>query len=175
MIGKPRFTARVSSNNAHSQRWVRGLGDSQTAFEEKVLAVFQPDILISTQYLATYRRKFHLNPEQVLMLAVLEDAIICFQDHVAATCKRKRLLHQEAEQWFLDDDRSYLFSFENICDSLGLEPSYLRQGLARWKETALAKGARFDKNVNRSPSKRVHKNVHHNEFLLRNSARTGAE
>lgn len=170
MIGKPRFTAQVSNNNAHSQRWVRGISESQTAFEEKVLAVFQPDILISTQYLATYRRKFHLNPEQVLMLAVLEDAIICFQDHVTATCKRKRLLHLEAEQWFLDEDRSYLFSFENVCDSLGFEPSYLRQGLARWKEAALARGSRLEKSVNRSQSKRVHKNVHHDELLVRNSA-----
>ncbi len=169
MIGKPRFTAQVSSNNTHSQRWVRGLSQPQTAFEEKVLAVFQPDILISAQYLATYRRKFHLNPEQVLMLAVLEDAIICFQDHVAATCKRKRLLHLEAEQWFLDDDRSYLFSFENICDSLGFEPTYLRQGLARWKEAALAKGSRLQKSVNRSQSKRVHSDVNGDE-LISNSA-----
>ncbi len=170
MIGKPRFTAQISSNNAHSQRWVRGLSQSQTAFEEKALAVFQPDILISTQYLATYRRKFHLNPEQVLMLAVLEDATICFQDHVAATCKRKRSLHLEAEQWFLDEDRTYLFSFENICDSLGFEPTYLRQGLARWKEAALGKGPRLEKSVNRSQSKRVHKDVHINELFMRNSA-----
>ncbi len=170
MIGKPRFTAQVSSNNAHSQRWVRGLSQSQTAFEEKVLAVFQPDILISAQYLGTYRRKFHLNPEQVLMLAVLEDAIICFQDYVAATCKRKRLLHLEAEQWFLDEDRSYLFSFENICDSLSFEPTYLRQGLARWKEAALAKGSHLEKSVNPSQSKRVHKSVHSDEPLMRNSA-----
>src|SRR5512143_3051056 len=128
MIGKPRFTVHVSNNNSESQRWVRGVSQSQTALDEKVLAVFQPDILISAQYLATYRRRFHLNPEQLLMLAVLEDAIICFQTHVLASCKRKRLLHLEAEQWVLDEDKSYLFSFENICDALGLEPAYLRQG-----------------------------------------------
>lgn len=169
MIGKPRFTAQMSNNSTQSQRWVRGLSQSQTAFEEKALAVFQPDILISAQYLATYRRKFHLNPEQVLMLAVLEDAIICFQDHVAATCKRKLLLHLEAEQWILDEDRSYLFSFENICDSLGLEPTYLRQGLARWKEAAMAKGSRLEKSVNRWQSKRVHSDINNDE-LMRTSA-----
>ena len=169
MIGKPRFTAQVSNNNTHSQRWVRGLSQSQTAFEEKALAVFQPDILISAQYLATYRRKLHLNPEQVLMLAVLEDAIICFQDHVAATCKRKRLLHLEAEQWILDEDRSYLFSFENICESLGFAPTYLRQGLARWKKAALAKGSRLEKSVNRWQSKSVRSDVNIDE-PMRNSA-----
>ncbi len=168
MIGKPRFTAQVSNNNAQSQRWVRGLGQSQTAFEEKVLAVFQPDILISSQFLATYRRRLHLNPEQVLMLAVLEDAIVCFQDHVAATCKRKLLLHLEAEQWFLDEDRAYLFSFENICDALGFEPAYLRQGLTRWKAAALAKES--GKSVNRAPSKRVHSSVQNSELLVRDAA-----
>ena len=163
MIGKSRFTAQMSDSNAQSQRWVRGLSQSQTAFEEKALAVFQPDILISAQYLATYRRKFHLNPEQVLMLAVLEDAIICFKDYVAATCKRKRLLHLEAEQWILDEDRSYLFSFENICDAVGFEPTYLRHGLARWKEAALANSSHTEKNVNRWQSKSVHNDENHNE------------
>jgi hypothetical protein len=163
MVGKSRFTAQVSDSSTQSQRWVRGLSQSQTAFEEKALAVFQPDILISAQYLATYRRKFHLNPEQVLMLAVLEDAIICFQDHVAATCKRKRLLHLEAEQWILDEDRSYLFSFENICDAVGFEPTYLRHGLARWKEAALAKGSRLERNVNRWQSKIVHSDENDDE------------
>ena len=158
MIGKPRFTVHVSNNNSESQRWVRGVSQSQTALDEKVLAVFQPDILISAQYLATYRRRFHLNPEQLLMLAVLEDAVICFQDHVLASCKRKRLLHLEAEQWVLDEDKSYLFSFENICDALGLEPAYLRQGLIRWKQRALTSHSRSDDAVNRWASKRVNVN-----------------
>jgi hypothetical protein len=165
MIGKPRFTARLSSNNSESQRWVRGVSQAQTALDDKVLAVFQPDILISAQYLATYRRRFHLNPEQLLMLAVLEDAIICFQDHVAATCRRKRLLHLEAEQWIVDEDKSYLFSFENICDSLGFEPTYLRQGLVHWKEAALANSSRSEATVNRWANKRVN-----NDKVTRNSA-----
>ena len=165
MIGKPRFVSHMSNSNSESQRWVRGVSQPQTALDDKVLAAFQPDILISAQYLATYRRKFHLNPEQLLMLAVLEDAIICFQDHVAATCKRKRLLHLEAEQWILDEDKAYLFSFENICDSLGLEPTYLRQGLVRWKEAALANFLRSESNVNRWASKRVN-----NDRIPRNAA-----
>jgi hypothetical protein len=48
-------------------------------------------------------------------------------------------LYTDAEQWLLDDDRSYLFSFANICEALGFEPDYLRQGLMRWKETVLAR------------------------------------
>jgi hypothetical protein len=171
MIGKPRFAARVSGNsNSESQRWVRGVSQSQTALDDKVLAVFQPDILISSQFLATYRRRFHLNPEQLLMVAVLEDAIICFQDHVAATCRRKRLLHAEAEQWILDGDKSYLFSFENICESIGLEPTYLRQGLVRWKQAALAGSSRPASGVNRWASKRLSNGAVNPQSMTRSSA-----
>lgn len=139
MIAKKRFVTQVLNNNGRSQYWVRGVNQSQTPFEEKALSVFQPDILISSQYLATYRRRFHLDPERMLMLAILEDAIVCFQDNLAATCKRKRSLYLDAEEWILDEDRFYLFSFENICEALGLDPVYIRRGLMCWKEAALEK------------------------------------
>jgi hypothetical protein len=30
------------------------------------------------------------------------------------------------------------FSFENVCEHLQLDPSYIRQGLVRWKADKLA-------------------------------------
>jgi hypothetical protein len=73
------------------------------------------------------------------MLAVLEDAVVCFQDNIAATCSRKRALYRDAEQWIVDGDRSYLFSFENVCEILGYDAGYLRQGLIRWRDDGLAR------------------------------------
>ena len=72
------------------------------------------------------------------MLAVLEDAIVCFQDNLNTTCKRKQTLHFDAEQWILDKDKSYLFSFENVCEALNFDPAYLREGLISWKAANLA-------------------------------------
>ena len=138
MIPKKRFTSQVSTDTRRSPFWVKETRASGFAFEEKAMAVFQPDVLVSSQYLATYQRKFNLDPEKLLMLAVLEDAVVCFQDNIAATCNRKRALYRDAEQWILDGDRSYLFSFENVCETLGYDAGYLRQGLRRWKEEALA-------------------------------------
>ena len=106
------------------------------------MAIFQPDILIGAQYETTQCRRFHLEPERVLMLAVLQDAVLCFQDHVAATCQRKQMLHRDAAEWIFSTDRSYLFSFENICDALGYDADYMRQGLARWKQLAQDQGER---------------------------------
>ena len=138
MIPKKRFTSQVSADNHRSPFWVKDARASGFAFEEKAMAVFQPDVLVSSQYLATYQRKFQLDPERLLMLAVLEDAVVCFQDNIAATCNRKQALYRDAEQWVLDSDNSYLFSFENVCETLGFDAGYLRQGLKRWRDEALA-------------------------------------
>ena len=99
------------------------------------MMIFQPDILIDAQFQATQRRRFQLEPERVLMLAVLQDAVGCFQEHAGAKCKRKQEMHSDAEEWIASTDRSYLFSFENICEALGFDPEYMRHGLARWKRT----------------------------------------
>ena len=53
--------------------------ETRLSVEEKVASLFQPDTLLPVQYLETFRRKAHLEPEKRLMLSVLEDAIACFQ------------------------------------------------------------------------------------------------
>jgi len=140
MIVKKRVKAQESNNGARSAFWVKGLERRGVPMEEKALAIFQPDILIEPQFQSTYRRRFHLGPEHVLMQAVLQDAVTCFQEYVLATCKRKQSMHRDAEEWVLSKDQSYLFSFENVCEALGYNADYLRQGLLRWKGTALGMG-----------------------------------
>ena len=46
-------------------------------------------------------------------------------------------LFQEAEEWFLDKENEALYSFENICDTLGFHPDHIRKGLMVWKEAKL--------------------------------------
>ena len=55
-----------------------------------------------------------------LMLAVLEDAIACFESTNAS-------LVQEAEEWINSNDDG-IFSFNNVCETLGLDPDRLRKG-----------------------------------------------
>ncbi|HEY7316583.1 MAG TPA: hypothetical protein VIE89_03345 [Candidatus Binatia bacterium] len=103
------------------------------SMEERVTSLFQPDTLLPEQYLDTFRRKLHLEPEKKLMLAVLEDAIACFQKYVFAREGKSKILFQEAEDWVQDTHSDWLFSFANVCETLGFNPDYLRQGLAQWK------------------------------------------
>jgi hypothetical protein len=107
--------------------------------DERIGALFQPDSLLSTHYFETLRRKTILEPEKRLMLAILEDAINCFQDNLPAQSLRSRRLFEEAEEWIVEADGDWVFSFENICEALGFNPAYGRQGLLRWVANKLPK------------------------------------
>lgn len=105
--------------------------------EEKLVFLFQLDMLLSHEYLAAFRRR-QLEPEKRLMLAVLEDAVACFQSYVFAQNRRKQTLFNEAEDWIRDENGDHVFSFENICAALKFNPKYVREGLLRWKMRKLA-------------------------------------
>ena len=141
MIVKKRTKAQRPKPQGRAPFWAQGMPQRSPMIEEKAMMIFQPDILIDAQFQSTHRRRFHLDPERVLMLAVLQDAVVCFQDHVSARCKRKQSLHREAEEWITHTDRSYLFSFENVCEALGFDPNYMREGLQRWKRSVRQNGS----------------------------------
>lgn len=94
---------------------------------------FEPDILTSNQYFKLYRHKAHFDPEEKLMFAVLTDAIECFQKYYGANAPRRRRLFTEAEAWISKRDYAWPYSFENICETLNIDPNYLRVGLTRWR------------------------------------------
>ena len=116
--------------------------DAALGAEEKMGSLFQPDILLPAQYLDTVRRKAHLEPEKKFMFAILEDAVACFQKYIFAHDGRGKGIFRETEDWILEENSDWIFSFENICEVLGFNPSYVRQGLLRWKEVKLAEHPR---------------------------------
>jgi hypothetical protein len=105
--------------------------------DENIVSLFEPDMLVSAQYFENLRSKTLLEPEKRLMLAVLEDAINCFQHNVLAQSGKRKRLFEEAEEWILAGDRDWFFSFENICEVCGINPEYVSHGLLRWKEKKL--------------------------------------
>lgn len=72
--------------------------------------------------------------ERRLALAVLSEAVHCFQKHASATDRCSQELFRDAEQWFMGRDQGPEFCFEEICEVLKLDPDYLRSGLRRWRE-----------------------------------------
>ena len=67
-----------------------------------------------------------LQPEKRLMLAVLEDAVLLYT--------RVPQIAPETEAWVQADDRTWPYSFVNLCDALGLDRSAVRVALRRQRE-----------------------------------------
>ncbi len=109
--------------------------------EERVTSLFQPDTLLPDQFLDTFRRKLHLEPEKKLMLAILEDAVACFQKYLTARDSKGKAQFRDTDEWIFRGGDSGVFSFDLVCETLGLEPNYLRRGLAQWKKQRLAQTA----------------------------------
>ena len=106
--------------------------------EEKITSLFEPDTLVSAQYFQNFRRKTCLEPEKRLILAMLEDAVSCFQVYVTARSGKGKRLFNEAEEWIMTNHDDWTFSFANVCETLGFSPEYVRQGMRRWKQKKLA-------------------------------------
>ena len=106
--------------------------------EERVTSLFQPDTLLPDQYLDTFRRKLHLEPEKKLLLAILEDAVACFQKYLFAPESKGKAQFRDTEDWIFQGAELGVFSFDIICETLGLDPNYLRRGLAHWKKERVA-------------------------------------
>jgi len=114
-------------------------------------SLYQPDTVLPAQYLETVCRKIHRDAEQELMLAVLQDAVSCFQNYFAARDKIKTRLFREAEEWILLQEKSdWLFSFDNICETLGLNPGYIREGLLHWRSHRLREREQVRIRMNKS-------------------------
>jgi len=111
-------------------------GQRTAGLDERVGSLFQPDTLLGEDYAANFRRKFPLEPERTLLLAVLEDGIRCFQENLFAAGGKRRTLFEEANEWLFNDDSAWFCSFISICTLLNLEPNYIRRGLRQWEAQA---------------------------------------
>jgi len=112
------------------------------------MQLFQPDMVLASQFFATLRRQGpSKRGEWQLVVAVLEDAINCFQKCALARDGHGRRLFRDAYQWMMVSQSHGAppfedvpaFTFEYICEVLGLDPDYIRRGLKHWRQEQLAK------------------------------------
>ena len=62
------------------------------------------------------------------MLAIMEDAVHCFQDHHLAQHGKRKRLFDNVHRWFFEASSDWLCGFENISSVLGL-PRIHSQGI----------------------------------------------
>ena len=121
-----------------------------TCFDGRLPRLLEPEILLPSQlYDSGGLGRAVLEGERRLMLAVLEDAVACFQKNAGATGQRGRRLFKEAEEWFAEEDGAWVFSFDAICTVLNINTDYFRSNLKRWKQQLLSSPADGRKKVGR--------------------------
>jgi|SRR5919109_4402679 hypothetical protein len=116
------------------------------------------DIEMLYEYLQVYRSRPGREPEMLLMLAVLEDAIRCYVKYLGATTRSGKRHFAETREWFFSQDDDWLFSFENVCGLFALDPGYIRRGLLEYKQA--------DSRVFALPKRPVTQNVRQSELRL---------
>lgn len=115
------------------------------SWTERHGGLLEPDVVLPAQYFRVLRGRASYGGERRLIIAVLEDAINCFQKNLFARDNRGRRLFCEADKWLMSADRELPFAFENICEFLSLDAEYIRKGLRRWAYAAQSKAVRgFD-------------------------------
>jgi hypothetical protein len=110
---------------------------------KKIDRIFEPSMILPSQFFGTVRRQAPAKlGECQLLIAVLEDAVHCFQRYVLAKDRQGQRLFREAEAWMMSEKHEPgeepTLSFEYVCDTVGVDPLYLRGGLQRWRERRLA-------------------------------------
>jgi hypothetical protein len=103
------------------------------AVHQDLALLFEPDVLAPSQFNAVLKSSHMPDPERRLMVAVLEDAVSCLSKNPRRGPRQQRRAFEEAHSWVnAEDAESWIFSFANVCEALGLDPGYLRRGLNRW-------------------------------------------
>src|SRR5260370_42644096 len=100
--------------------------------------LFVPDVLTPEQFYDSRRDDSAIRPVKKLMMAILEDALRCFQNNADAKGGPRKRLFSEAEHRLCGEGGEGPFSFETVGETLGIEPQFLRNGLRDWRSQPLA-------------------------------------
>ena len=120
-----------------------------------IAGIMIPDALTPGQYYDGMRADDAcVRPIKRLMLAVLEDAMRCYQTYAASRSSAQRRLFVEAEAWLMDRRADGAFAFITVCETLGIDPNCLREGLRRWRVEQLD-GLNPRRLARRSPVTRI--------------------
>jgi hypothetical protein len=100
---------------------------------------FDSGAILPVQYFGALKKQDdRIIPYKRLLMAVLEDAVRCFQANVGAANSTRRRLFLETDQWIQNDAADGPFAYVSVCETLGIDPAYLRRALMDWKVRRLA-------------------------------------
>jgi hypothetical protein len=107
-------------------------GDDRFSRDEARL-FHEPDVLCVDEYLHVYQGRPAETPERRLVAAVLRDAIDCYLRDCFTKNRHRKRSFREAEEWFFKSEDYGVFSLENVCGILNIDPGYIRRSLLHYE------------------------------------------
>src|SRR4029077_16950585 len=99
--------------------------------------LFEPDTILPTQFSAMFKNSKSTEPDRSIRTGILADAVSCLLTDLHRSNLRQRKQYEEAKAWVTANEESEcIFSFKNIFEVFGMDPSYLRRGLIRLKPSS---------------------------------------
>ena len=98
---------------------------------------FESSSILPVQFFSSRHVKSEMEPERRLALAVLTDAVRCFQRNIRTRSRTKIREFTEVKSWLFQTEDKGPFSFDNICYLLDIQPDFLREGLRQWRALKL--------------------------------------
>ena len=103
----------------------------KSSVDEYFSALFEPDVMLPSQFLVKDEKGIQ-GGERRLMAALLSDGVEAYISHSLSCAWDAQRSQSDALDWVETRDFSYVFSFDNVCECLGINPEYLRLGLLRY-------------------------------------------
>jgi hypothetical protein len=94
-----------------------------------IINITNGDSMAMQQYLDAFRRSEYLGAEKSLLVAILDDAVQEYKKYYRADDGEGKRRFREVEEWVMHAGDGWIFSFDNICELLGLDPEYVRRAL----------------------------------------------
>src|SRR5438309_7995863 len=101
--------------------------------DEQLSTLLEPDVMLPEQFFAGPRQSEERG-EHRLMAAILDDAVQTYCMPLVARARGGWRAEREAGEWIESTDRSWIFSFERICEALDLDATCIRRGVRTWKQ-----------------------------------------
>jgi hypothetical protein len=121
---------------------------------------FTPELILRAQHGDAAPGWKAAEGEHRLMVAILEDAVGCYQQYATATTQRGRRRFLEAAEWIFADDAMWIFSYDSICTLWGVSATKLRTALIQWRDRQLAARGPASRSFRRIRLRTPHRHNH---------------